>query len=128
LKRAAPVALAAIRVPDFIGAGFNNLSEMCVCLDHQGSVDDCLAGTAFGGGIDEIPDPIPISRELAEFLGSFRHKIKWIPANPTAIGLEQGVTGSNLIFSVASQFPAPGTLVSDPAEISVHLLGVPGPE
>jgi hypothetical protein len=117
------LGLPSIRVPDFVSAGVNNLTELFTCLSHQGTVEDCIAGTAFGGGIDGIPDPIPVNREVAEFLNLFMFKIQWIPGRPDELHLSH----PDSFFGLLSQSPPPGAFVTDAAQISVQFIETPPP-
>jgi len=125
LKRVTPATPATIRMPDFVAVGFSNLADAMSCLQHGGGLEDCLAGTAFGGDLDGNPQPIPVSREVAEFLNLHVNgglEINWIPGDP--VGLIMSAPGP-MSFSVISQFPVAGTLISSDAQVSVQILAVP---
>jgi hypothetical protein len=118
LRRVSLPALPTIRVPSLLGLDTGELEEAGRCLS-AGTVDDCLAGTVFLDQ-DGNPRPIPVSREVAEFLMMSINGQLTVREDLPA--LTPGFSG---FFEVTAQFPSPGTLVATDSEVVLQFVELP---
>lgn len=113
-----------VRLPNLVGVDFHSLAAVLVCLQHGGTLDGCLDGTAFPGQDGEII-PIPLDRDIAEFLSMGTNgglKVTWIPGDPG--DLIAGAPGP-MDFRVQSQSPPAGTDVPRGSQVVVQISAVP---
>jgi hypothetical protein len=118
------LVLPNVRVPDLLSVDFFSLVDALLCLQHGGGLEGCLDGTAFPGQ-DDIPTPLAVSREIAEFLSlsvNGKLRIIWVPGDPG--DMVAGVGGPTS-FSLQSQSPPPGTEISMGSEVIVQILAIP---
>lgn len=107
-------------MPNLVGSEFSNISELYVLLSHGATLRSALDGTASGGGKSGIPVPIPLDRDIAEFVNmgfTGGLKINWMPADPERIALAP-IDGP---ISIDAQDPPPGTEVPFGSPVSVHI-------